>query len=132
VDKIAKYRAAGRQAATVTPPVMMPDKTLPRPVGLGQFDVIAGLVSAVVGAGASVYSAELQSSTQKDLAKMQADAAMKAAQSQMATLQARQALAAQNPIGSMITNLATGSVAGIPLLLIVPAIGAAIYFATKK
>lgn len=99
---------------------------------LGQWDIIGTLVGSIGGAAAAIYGARLQSDTQKDLARIQADAAMRAAQSQMATYQAQQALAAQNPVGSMITNLTTASVAGIPLLLIIPAIGAAIYFATKK
>ncbi len=116
VQKLERYRAAGRQP------------------GLGQWDIIGSLVGAIGGAAASIYGAKITTDTQKDLAKIQADAAIKAAQSQLATAQAQQALyAAQNPVSHAFSTLTTGTVAGIPNLLIIPAVVAAIYyFATKK
>lgn len=111
VQKIERYRAAGR-----TP-------------GLGQWDIIGNLVGAIGGAAANIYGAKLTSDTQQALAKIQADAAIKAAQAQLATSQAQQALAtAQNPL----SQLTSASIAGIPLLLVVPAVVAAIYFSSKK
>lgn len=107
VDKIAKYRASGKQP------------------GLGQWDIIGTLVSSIGGAAASIYGAQLQTDAQKDLARIQANAAMKAAQAQMAALQAQQAM---NPL----STLTSASVAGIPLMVILPVAAAAIYFATKK
>lgn len=107
VDKVAKYRASGKQP------------------GLGQWDIIGTLVGSIGSAAANIYSAKLTSDTQQAMAKIQADAALKAAKAQMATIQAQQAM---NPI-SAITS---ASIAGIPLLVILPVAAAAIYFATKK
>lgn len=112
VKKIEEYRAAGRSQ------------------GLGQWDIIGNLVGAIGGAAASIYGAKLTADTQKDIIKIQTDAAIKAANAQLATAQAQQAM--QNPVSRAFSTLTAGSVAGIPLLLVIPAVGAAIYFATKK
>lgn len=108
VEKLERYRASGR-----TP-------------GLGQWDIIASLVGAVGGAASSIYGAQLTASTQQSIAKAQADAAVKAAQAQMATMAAQQAM--QNPLSTIMT----GNVGGIPTILILAGIGAAIFFGTKK
>ncbi len=112
VKKIEAYRASGR------------------PQGLGQWDIIGNLVGAIGGAAANIYGAKMIADTQKDIARIQTEAAIRAANAQMATAQAQQAM--QNPVSQAFSSLTTGSVAGIPMMLVLPALGAAIYFATKK
>lgn len=101
VDKIAKYRAAGR-----TP-------------GLGQWDIIGSLVGAVAGAAGSIYTAKVQSDTQKQMQQAQLNA-------QMAAIRAQQAQSLTNPI-SFLTQPMIG---GIPLWVL-PAAAVAGYFLTK-
>src|SRR5574339_485876 len=68
VQKLEKYRAENRAP------------------GLGQWDIIGSLVSAVGGAAASIYSTKLQSDAQRDIQQMQLSA-------QRAQLQAQQNIA---------------------------------------
>lgn len=102
VDKIAKYRAAGR-----TP-------------GLGQWDIIGSLVGAVAGAAGSIYTAKIQSDTQKSLQQAQLDA-------QMAQIRAQQAQALTSPM-SFLTQPTIG---GIPFWVL-PVGAVAAYFLTKN
>jgi len=59
---------------------------------LGQFDFISSIVTSVVGAASSVYSAKVTADAQKDIAKMQTQAAMKSLETQMAIADAQQAI----------------------------------------
>jgi hypothetical protein len=68
----------------------------PNPKGLGelgQFDILGPLISAVAGAGASIYSAKIQSSTQKQIANEQLQANMQEIQAQEAMAAAQKAIA---------------------------------------
>lgn len=125
---------------------------------LGQLEIIGQLIGAVASAGVSLYDAQLQSSTQKQIASMQlqaneqaiqaqeaeaaaqtAVAKAQAAQATQATLPPPAATAIQNtiealptalqaPVASIVTMLSTDIGGGIPLWLA----GLTIYLITKK
>jgi hypothetical protein len=105
--------------------------------GLGWVDA---LVSTIAGAAGSIYSAKLQSSTAKDIAKIQATAATKQvelqtkmAQAQMAMQQAQMAPAPGAP--GYVAPSKPGEIMGIPwwgLLLGVGALGAGVVLLTRK
>jgi hypothetical protein len=68
----------------------------PKPSGLGelgQFEILGPLISAVAGAGASIYSAHVQSVTQKQIANEQLQANMQEIQAQEAMAAAQKAIA---------------------------------------
>ena len=91
----------------------------PKPSGLGdlgQFDILGPLISAVAGAGASIYSASVQSSTQKQIANEQL-------QANMQEIQAQEAMAAaQKAIANAQTTQAVQAV--LPAALATPVAGA--------
>jgi hypothetical protein len=60
---------------------------------LGQFEIIGSIVGAVAGAASSIYGAKVTADAQKDIAKLQAQAAMKDLETQMAIAKASQAIA---------------------------------------
>lgn len=103
---------------------------------LGQFEIIGSLVSSIVGAASTVYSARVTASAQKDIAKIQATAAMKDLETQQtianaqaainqakatqATAEAKKAEIALTqsqvgPPGSLTEVLSRPVVAGIPV-----------------
>lgn len=61
---------------------------------LGLFDVLGPIISSVAGAASSVYSAKVTADAQKEIAKLQAQAAMKDLETQMAIAKASQAISA--------------------------------------
>jgi hypothetical protein len=105
----------------------------PKPSGLGelgQFDILGPLISAVAGAGASIYSASVQSSTQKQIANQQLQAnmqeihaqeAMAAAQKAIANAQTTQAIQAvlpsalAAPVAGVINTMKTDIGGGLQL-----------------
>lgn len=95
---------------------------------LGQWDIVASLVGAIGGAATSIYSAKLQTDTQKKIAQMQLDAqrAQITAQQNIAASQA-----AMNPLSS-VTNILTKDVAGVPAWVILLGAGGALYFFLDK
>lgn len=105
-----------------------PDRGNSRLGNLGQWDIIGSLVGTLANTASSVYSAVVTANAQKSIAQMQADAAMQGAQAQIAMANAQAAIqAAQSNI-----NPLSSTIGGIPAwAIIVPAVGAAIYFATK-
>jgi hypothetical protein len=89
---------------------------------LGQWDIIGSLVGNLVGVGAGIYGATVTADAQKDIAKLQANAAMQNAQAQIAIANANAAIAnAQvqiaNPVSSAMSTLTTSSIAGIPVII---------------
>lgn len=90
----------------------------PKPSGLGdlgQFEILGPLISAVAGAGASIYGATLQSKTQKQIANEQL-------QANMQEIQAQEAMAAaQKAIANAQTTQAVQNV--LPSALAVPVAG---------
>lgn len=89
---------------------------------LGQWDIIGSLVGSLANVGGSVYGAMVTADAQKDIAKLQASAAMQGAQAQMAIANANAAIAqAQAQVSSPIASLTSATVAGIPV--IVPVLG---------
>lgn len=61
--------------------------------GLGQFEVVASIVSAVAGAGSAIYGAKVTADAQKAIAKIQADTQMKQLSLSMTLAKAQQAVA---------------------------------------
>jgi hypothetical protein len=141
----ARAQALVEAVSTAMAQGKVPVSATPRLSGLGdlgQWDIIASLVGSVVTAGANVYGATVTANAQQTIARQQAQAAMQAAQANIAMSNAATAMqsanAAMNPISSVLApvstalqTLATGSIAGIPLLAF-PAVGLIIYFANKK
>lgn len=99
---------------------------------LGQFDfsVLAPLISSIAGAGASIYSASVMSSTQKQIAseqlqanmqEIQAQEAMAAAQKAIANAQTTQAVQAvlpaalATPVAGVVNTMKTDLGGGIQL-----------------
>lgn len=60
---------------------------------LGQFEVLGPLISSIAGAGASIYSSEVQASAQKQIASQQLQANMQEIQAQEAMAAAQKAMA---------------------------------------
>ena len=89
---------------------------------LGQWDIIASLVGNIGTAAAGIYGAKVTTEAQKDIAKLQANAAMQSAQAQMALSSAQAAVSSAQaqmaPAGGSITSALTSTVGGIPVLLI--------------
>lgn len=82
---------------------------------LGQFDILGPLITSIAGAGASIYGASVQSSTQKYIANEQL-------QANMQEIQAQQAMAAaKNAISNAQTTVAVQNV--LPSALAAPVAG---------
>lgn len=102
---------------------------------LGLFDFLA----SVIGAAGNVYTADLIADTNKDIAKIQANAAINTVSAQQSIAQAQAAIAAaqaqqaaiQSPIGSAIATFTQSQVAGIPVPVILVLGGVAIWFVLK-
>ena len=88
---------------------------------LGQWDIIGSLVGNLVTVGAGIYGATVTADAQKDIAKLQANAAMQNAQAQIALANANAAIAnaqvQMSPVSSAISTLTTSSIARIPVIV---------------
>ncbi len=108
---------------------------------LGFFDVLASLVTTVAKVGGDLYTADLMADSREDLAKIQANTAIRTATTNQAITSAQAAIEAsrlqqaaiQSPVGAAISTLTTSTVAGVPVMLIaIPLIGVVVYLLTKK
>lgn len=104
---------------------------------LGQWDIISSLVGSVSGAAANVYTARVTTEAQKDIAKIQASAAMQDAQTAMSIQNAQASInaakTAQAGMFGPISSMVSATVGGIPVWIIaIPALGAAVWFLFKK
>lgn len=91
----------------------------PKPSGLGefgQFEILGPLISSIAGAGASIYSAEVQSSTQKQIANQQLQANMQEIQAQEAMVAAQKAIAnaqTTQAVQAVLPSVLAAPVAGV-------------------
>jgi len=103
---------------------------------LGQWDIIGSLVGNVATAGANIYTAKITTDAQRDIAKLQATAAMRDAQTQMALQSAQASIGAaktaQAGMFGPISSMASASIGGIPLMIVIPVAGLLLYFVLKK
>jgi hypothetical protein len=109
---------------------------------LGQFEIIGSIVSAIAGAGGSIYSAKVTASAQKDIAQIQAQTAMKDIQAQTAIANAQQAIAKAQAVQataaakSTVAGALTADIGGgIPLWVLPMALGVVglvLYFVFRK
>lgn len=103
---------------------------------LGQWDIISGLVSSVAGATANIYTAKITTDAQRDVAKIQATTAMRDAQTAIAMQNAQSSINAAkagmgNPLGPL-APLASASIGGVPVWIVLAGTGAVIYFMFKR
>lgn len=102
---------------------------------LGFFD----LLGSVITAAGNLYTQDLIADTNKDIAKIQANASIQTITAQQSIAQAQAAIAAaqaqqaaiQSPIGSAIATFTQSKVAGIPVLVVLAAGGFAIWYVLK-
>lgn len=115
---------------------------------LGQFEILGSIIGSIAGAGASIYGSKVTSSAQKDIAKIQADAAIQSAQAQVAIANAQAAISqaqaqqltqaaniatAQSPTGFLTADIGGGvPMWAIPAGLATLGIGAAIFFSFRR
>ena len=112
--------------------------TAPRLSGLGNLGFF-DLLGSVITAAGNLYTTDLIADTNKDIAKIQANASMQTIAAQQSIANAQAAIAAaqtqqaaiQNPVGAAISTFTTSTVGGIPVLAIVAAGGLAIWYVLK-
>lgn len=115
---------------------------------LGQFEILGSIIGSIAGAGSSIYGARVTSSAQRDIANIQANAAIQSAQAQVAIANAQAAISqaqaqqltqaaniatAQSPAGFLTANVGGGvPLWAIPAGLATLGIGAAIFFSFRR
>lgn len=77
-------------------------------MGLGQFEVIGSIVSAVAGAGSAVYGAKITADTQKAIAKIQAETQLKQLNVSMTLAKAQAAV--QSAQVKIVDDIQTGKI----------------------
>ncbi len=76
--------------------------------GLGQFEVIGSIVSAVAGAGSAIYGAKVTADAQKAIAKIQAESQMRQLNLSMTLAKAQQAVTSAQT--AILTDIQTGKI----------------------
>lgn len=115
---------------------------------LGQYDIIGSLITSIASAASTAYSARVTASAQRDIAKIQAQAAMKDIETAQAIAKAQQAINEAKAVqataeaakaqagapGSVTEVLSRPVVAGIPIWAfpIVGLLGLVLYLVFKR